>query len=506
MSTVETAVAIASALGQLVLALDTLARRGRSVLALPITLLCVSILGWTTASVVRAETGDVEWRLLDRAISPWSTPLALHVVLAFVGRLRLDRRWLAAVYAYFGGLGVLTAAALVIEPLRALGATAAWSIAYAAGLVPAVLLGVLRLRAYLAGSLAEEERTRARWISAGFVLGLSLAATELAAGAGVPVPTLGPLAALVGTVLLALGALHPAVLGQRLGSLGPLAAGLLAAAIALTLAVAAVVAAFPDRIGLVVLATFLGGLVLVALARRAGAVDREERERRERWLQLGRVAEQLAHDLRNPLAAALGAVQFLAEEARRGRGVETQGEMLALLEGELRRLSRLADSYHRLGRVEPRRARVDLGAVARGAIELRRRGSAAEVAWESREDGEVVADADADLLAIALDSAIENALDACAGRPEPRIELATVRAGDRVRISVGDNGCGMDARTAERALDDLFTTKPGGTGLGLAFVRRVVQAHGGRVEIQSTEGVGTRVVLELPAAEEVASG
>jgi signal transduction histidine kinase len=57
----------------------------------------------------------------------------------------------------------------------------------------------------------------------------------------------------------------------------------------------------------------------------------------------------------------------------------------------------------------------------------------------------------------------------------------------------------MDARRAERAFDDFYTTKATGSGLGLAFVRRVALAHGGSVSLTSRPGEGTRVELRLPA-------
>ena len=65
-------------------------------------------------------------------------------------------------------------------------------------------------------------------------------------------------------------------------------------------------------------------------------------------------------------------------------------------------------------------------------------------------------------------------------------------------LSVEDVGIGMSARTRERALDDFYTTKVTGSGLGLAFVRRVAEAHGGEVSLTSKEGAGTTVRLFLP--------
>ena len=67
-------------------------------------------------------------------------------------------------------------------------------------------------------------------------------------------------------------------------------------------------------------------------------------------------------------------------------------------------------------------------------------------------------------------------------------------------LTVQDTGVGMNARMLERVFDDFFTTKAQGSGLGLAFVRRVVEAHEGRVQVPSVEGQGTTLRLHLPRA------
>jgi signal transduction histidine kinase len=70
---------------------------------------------------------------------------------------------------------------------------------------------------------------------------------------------------------------------------------------------------------------------------------------------------------------------------------------------------------------------------------------------------------------------------------------------DAVLVTIEDQGQGMDARELERAADEFFTTKAGGTGLGLYFVARVARVHGGRLNLTSTVGKGTTVGLWLPA-------
>jgi signal transduction histidine kinase len=78
------------------------------------------------------------------------------------------------------------------------------------------------------------------------------------------------------------------------------------------------------------------------------------------------------------------------------------------------------------------------------------------------------------------------------------ITVRTGTADSGVWLSVSDTGEGMDPRTRERAFDDFFTTRPGGSGLGLPFVRRVAEAHGGRVGLKSELSRGTEVRMLIP--------
>ena len=97
---------------------------------------------------------------------------------------------------------------------------------------------------------------------------------------------------------------------------------------------------------------------------------------------------------------------------------------------------------------------------------------------------------DRDLVAGALENLLQNAFEATP-RDAPvtvRTALTQARQTQGVMLSVEDTGVGMSARTRERALDDFYTTKATGSGLGLAFVRRVAEAHGGEVSLSSKEG------------------
>src|SRR5438552_1998262 len=81
------------------------------------------------------------------------------------------------------------------------------------------------------------------------------------------------------------------------------------------------------------------------------------------------------------------------------------------------------------------------------------------------------------------------------------IELQTRFRDGRVELEIIDNGCGMDDQTLSRIFEVFFSTKPAGSGLGLATVKRIVEAHGGRMTVKSAPSRGTSFTLSLPPAE-----
>jgi signal transduction histidine kinase len=96
-----------------------------------------------------------------------------------------------------------------------------------------------------------------------------------------------------------------------------------------------------------------------------------------------------------------------------------------------------------------------------------------------------------------LDNLVTNGLQSIAG-DGGSVTISTERRGDVVRITVADTGRGMTQDELTRALSGFYTTKPRGTGLGLAVVRRLVGDHGGAVHIDTTPQRGTTVTIELP--------
>jgi two-component system sensor histidine kinase HydH len=85
-----------------------------------------------------------------------------------------------------------------------------------------------------------------------------------------------------------------------------------------------------------------------------------------------------------------------------------------------------------------------------------------------------------------------------------QLVVRTASERDTVVVYLIDTGCGMDERTASRMFEAFFTTKPGGSGLGLPTTQKIVDAHGGRIGVQSEVGHGTQITIELPVPARIA--
>jgi signal transduction histidine kinase len=228
--------------------------------------------------------------------------------------------------------------------------------------------------------------------------------------------------------------------------------------------------------------------------------------RREKLSALGRLAAGVAHDVRNPLHSIGLTLQNLSEIARPARPEDTEEfeSSLAIIRAEIRRLDDLVGSFLRFAKSERReRAPADLGELLRETVRLvqkeaQRRGVEIDL---DLEEGVPPAVVDAEALRSAVLNLVLNGFEAMA--EGGRLALALSRAGEGVAIEVADTGRGIPQEDRERVFDFAYTTREGGTGLGLAMVHHsIVEEHGGRVELLDREGGGTRVRLLLPLASE----
>jgi signal transduction histidine kinase len=231
----------------------------------------------------------------------------------------------------------------------------------------------------------------------------------------------------------------------------------------------------------------------------------------ERLAAMGLLAASIGHEIRQPLAFATTSVEVLERELKRsGGGTEHAREALGHVRDAVRRIAGIAAS---VGVVAPDRHRVatttDVQRPIEAAIDL----CASELQGRARVSIDIPTPlprvcANEGELCQVVANLLLNAAHAVdpKGATTNRIVIGAARSKDAtsVRISVSDNGCGIDPANIGRVFDPFFTTKGpgGGTGLGLFVSRRIVEDCGGSLEIESS-GPGTRgttVNVSLPIA------
>lgn len=458
-------------------------RRSKSPLAGLIALLFFDAFIWNFATLAYELSGRPYWHSVDRLFSSLMPAIALHVVIAFIGRGRKMRPVWVAGYVVFGAVGLFVDGDAWWKCLAALGPLVM--------LLAATLLVQHRQR-----TTDARERARTELVLLAFSLG-AFSLTDLwYQEVSFPLPRLGAIGTLVAMILFATAALRLKLLGEEVPPIVALYAflfGLLWVGLELAL-----VRWLDPTTSPWVLGAFALALVIVASTREAGRLTAVRRARTEELATLGRFAEQFAHDIRNPLAAVKGAVQFLREEHRVGRSLDDQASFLTLIEQQLERVERSVDRYQRIGRVEPRLTRQSLNAVVARVTKLQEHAVDPALSLAAvLPPGLPEAQLDADLVETALENVIRNACEAMPNGGVITLATGYDDACGCVTVTIADEGDGMNARELEQATTLFFTTKAQGSGLGLSFAERVAKAHGGGLALSSVPGRGTKVTLSF---------
>jgi signal transduction histidine kinase len=226
---------------------------------------------------------------------------------------------------------------------------------------------------------------------------------------------------------------------------------------------------------------------------------------RERLSALGRLSTVVAHEVRNPLMIIKGSLRVLRRE---GAMPDEVREAAADIDTQVARLDRVVGDvldFARPLRIEP--ASVDASAIAREAAHAALEGAAGMSVHFSFEPGAGSLVTDGERLRSALVNLVANARDSLQARLErdpAAAEPATVAVGSRrldsgrLLLWVEDAGEGIAAPDLPHVFEPYFTTKRTGTGLGLAITRKAIEALGGTLRLESRQGTGTRVEIELP--------
>ncbi|RVU14556.1 sensor histidine kinase NtrY-like [Methylobacterium oryzihabitans] len=218
------------------------------------------------------------------------------------------------------------------------------------------------------------------------------------------------------------------------------------------------------------------------------------------------VARRIAHEIKNPLTP----IQLSAERIRRkyGKVITTDKEVFdqctATIVRQVDDIKRMVDEFSSFARMpKPAIARNDLTEIAKQNLFMMRVAHP-DITFTMREGGERVSAAfDTRLLSQAITNILKNAVEAVQAVPEDvrgqgRIDLRLAEEGEAVVIEITDNGKGFPAEGRQRLLEPYMTTREGGTGLGLAIVSKVLEEHGGGIELNDNpQGRGGQVRLRL---------
>lgn len=251
-------------------------------------------------------------------------------------------------------------------------------------------------------------------------------------------------------------------------------------------------------------------MLLVRRAERALAVRMSEEQRllmelhqHEKLAGMGRVVASIAHEIRNPLGIISSSAELLikrSESASPGTA-----RILQAIYDEAKRLSRTVSDF--LDYARPRRPRqdpVDVGATIAQALAFLSSDLHARevgVVRTGELDAPLLVLGDKDLLYRAFYNIISNAIQAMGGAGILTIDLARA-TGDPplVRLLFHDSGPGFPDNDTSKFLDPFFTTKDGGTGLGLPIVQSIIASHGGELSLANARDGGAEVLVTLPGA------
>lgn len=228
----------------------------------------------------------------------------------------------------------------------------------------------------------------------------------------------------------------------------------------------------------------------------------EQRMRRaDRLAAVGRLSANMAHEIRNPLASISGAVEALARDLPPDH---TRSQLVEIVLRESARLNQIVGDFLEYARPAPMAAlEINMAEILDEVLLLIEHRTLPANLKVAREYGDALPTrADPQRLRQAVWNLCLNAVQAMPEGGELRVGARSLRErGGRLQISITDTGQGIADSDLPHIFEPFFSTKPEGSGIGLALVYRVVEEHGGSIEVRSRTGEGTTFILTLPAPD-----
>jgi two-component system nitrogen regulation sensor histidine kinase NtrY len=225
------------------------------------------------------------------------------------------------------------------------------------------------------------------------------------------------------------------------------------------------------------------------------------------------VARRIAHEIKNPLTPIQLSAERLRKKYRKdvpATELETFDRCTDTIVRQVGDIGRMVDEFSAFARMPaPKFAEQDAAELLRAAV-FAQRVASPELEVELEEPPHLILLADGRMLAQALTNVLKNAAEAVearrAGAPKLKGRIRARLTSDDVGVAfeVEDNGVGLPAKDRDRLTEPYVTTREKGTGLGLAIVKRILEDHGGELELtDARDGQGALAILRLPAAARV---
>jgi len=240
----------------------------------------------------------------------------------------------------------------------------------------------------------------------------------------------------------------------------------------------------------------LGALLTLHDAESAEQLE-DELEMSRRLAAIGRLTAGVGHEVKNPINAIVVHVELLRNKLAQSPP-ETQRH-IEVIHGEVQRLNRVVQNLVDFSRpVEPHLLDHDLRQITQAVLDLESvEFPARAIVLDSKmSDMPLTVHVDADMIKQALLNIVQNAVQAMPGGGALTVRVE--RSSRNAVVTIRDQGAGIAPDQLDKIFNLYFTTKPSGSGIGLAMTYRILQLHNGKIDVQSTEGVGTTFTLNFP--------
>ena len=228
----------------------------------------------------------------------------------------------------------------------------------------------------------------------------------------------------------------------------------------------------------------------------------EQLVRTEKLAAVGTLASSVSHELRNPLSAITYAVLILKRKLSKKTTPEIDEKnikYLDIMDESVNRCTKIINDLLGFTRVtKPTRFSSDINKIINETLSRVEIAENVKLSINLQPNLPMIM-IDANQIGQVLINIIDNASQAM--EDGGHLKISTRVSESFMEVEIGDSGCGISEKEARKIFDPLFTTKPRGTGIGLAVCQGIMEKHNGRINVKSQEGVGTKMLIKLPLGD-----